>query len=219
MRLKVSVNEEDKIGSMINGVAWTMNNEVYFSGDDRCVYKYEPLRREQNKFMEFDSHPTDLDWLPIAKGLNDTFAIGFADGSFQLVSKLAQVEKKVGDAHKSAITCLKWSHEGGALATAGEDGNIKTWSKNGNLRSTLVQSESVIYALSWGPDSESLCYCSDSNIFIKSLQAGQKTQQWKAHDGLVLKVDWNASNNLVVSAGEDCKYKLWDSYGRLLFAS
>ena len=32
-------------------------------------------------------------------------------------------------------------------------------------------------------------------------------------------MDWNASNNLIVSAGEDCKYKLWDSYGRLLFAS
>jgi WD40 repeat protein len=57
----------------------------------------------------------------------------------------------------------------GSLATASEDGQIKTWSKNGNLRSTLVQSESVIYCLSWGPDSESLCYCSDSNIFIKSL--------------------------------------------------
>jgi hypothetical protein len=32
--------------------------------------------------MEFESHPTDLDWLPIAKGLNEVFAIGFADGSF-----------------------------------------------------------------------------------------------------------------------------------------
>jgi len=34
-----------------------------------------------------------------------------------------------------------------------------------------------------------------------------------------LKVDWNASNNLIVSAGEDCRYKLWDNYGRLLFTS
>lgn len=36
---------------------------------------------------------------------------------------------------------------------------------------------------------------------------------------MILKVDWNASNNLIVSAGEDCRYKLWDSYGRLLFSS
>jgi intraflagellar transport protein 80 len=34
-----------------------------------------------------------------------------------------------------------------------------------------------------------------------------------------LKVDWNASNNLIISCGEDCKYKIWDSYGRQLFSS
>ena len=43
--------------------------------------------------------------------------------------------------------------------------------------------------------------------------------QWKAHEGTVLKVDWNPVNNLIVSGGEDCKYKVWDSYGRLLFQS
>jgi len=48
------------------------------------------------------------------------------------------VDRKVQDGHKGAITCVKWSYEGGSLATSGEDGQIKTWSKNGNLRSTLV---------------------------------------------------------------------------------
>ena len=43
--------------------------------------------------------------------------------------------------------------------------------------------------------------------------------QWKAHDGVVLKVDWNSSNHLILSCGEDCKYKVFDQYGRLLFAS
>ena len=32
-----------------------------------------------------------------------------------------------------------------------------------------------------------------------------------------LACDWNASNNLIISGGEDCRYKVWDSYGRLLF--
>ena len=43
--------------------------------------------------------------------------------------------------------------------------------------------------------------------------------QWKAHDGVILKVDWNPVNNLILSGGEDCKYKVWDSYGRLLYSS
>lgn len=32
--------------------------------------------------------------------------------------------------------------------------------------------------------------------------------QWKAHEGLILKVAWNPSNNLIVSGGEDCRYKV-----------
>lgn len=32
--------------------------------------------------------------------------------------------------------------------------------------------------------------------------------QWKAHDGLILKTDWNSVNDLILSAGEDCKYKV-----------
>jgi intraflagellar transport protein 80 len=32
--------------------------------------------------------------------------------------------------------------------------------------------------------------------------------QWKAHDGLILKVVWNPSNNLIISGGEDCRYRV-----------
>ncbi|VDM30087.1 unnamed protein product [Toxocara canis] len=43
--------------------------------------------------------------------------------------------------------------------------------------------------------------------------------KWKAHDGLVLCVDWSLNTNLIVTGGEDCKYKVWDGYGRQLFSS
>lgn len=43
--------------------------------------------------------------------------------------------------------------------------------------------------------------------------------QWKAHEGVILKVDWNPVNNLILSGGEDCRYKVWDSYGRQLYSS
>ena len=31
---------------------------------------------------------------------------------------------------------------------------------------------------------------------------------WKAHEGVVLKVDWSPINHMVVTGGEDCKYKV-----------
>lgn len=32
--------------------------------------------------------------------------------------------------------------------------------------------------------------------------------QWRAHDGVVMCVDWNMVNGLIVSGGEDCTYKV-----------
>jgi len=73
---------------MISGASWTMNNEVYYAVDDKTVFKVNQ-DKEIHKFMEFEDYPTDLDWLPFSKGMNEIFAIGFSDGSFQLITKLA----------------------------------------------------------------------------------------------------------------------------------
>ncbi|XP_054838570.1 intraflagellar transport protein 80 homolog isoform X3 [Eublepharis macularius] len=110
-------------------------------------------------------------------------------------------------------------NEASSLISVGEDGQIKIWSKSGMLRSTLAQQGTPIYSVAWGPDSEKILYTSGKQLIIKPLQANAKILQWKAHDGIILKVDWNSVNDLILSAGEDCKYKVWDSYGRLLYSS
>ena len=57
-------------------------------------------------------------------------------------------------------------------------------------------------------------------IFVFILfQVGAKQLRWKAHDGVVMKVDWNPVHGLIVSCGEDCRYKVWDSFGRQLYQS
>jgi intraflagellar transport protein 80 len=53
--------------------------------------------------------------------------------------KGGRVEKVVEKAHTGAVTAAKWSYEGTSLITAGEDGNLKVWSRAGMLRSTLLQ--------------------------------------------------------------------------------
>jgi len=143
-------------------------------------------------------------------------------------------------------------HTGSALATAGEDGQVKVWSRTGMLRSTLVQADAPVHALSWGKDGDSLAFCSGGGVAVKPLQGGggagpaagsaSAAQRpaalgaaggggggggraaaagvaWKAHDGVVLAIDWSPISSLIVTAGEDCKYKVWDAFGRPLYQS
>ena len=105
------------------------------------------------------------------------------------------------------------------LVTGGEDGQVKLWSKSGNLRSTLAQTSGPIYSVCWSPDNDSILYASGKTLTIKPLATNAKANAWKAHEGIVLKCDWNGVNGLVISGGEDCKYKVWDAYGRQLYAS
>lgn len=174
-----------------------------------------------------ESYVTDMHWLPAstrqqAAG-NDIFAVACTDGTVKVMNKSARIEKSVPketrDGHTGAVTALRWNYEGTALATAGEDGSVKVWSKEGLLRSNLSQAAARVYSLSWGSDADRLVYASGKVLSIRSMQPGSRPTDWKAHDATILKVDWNPINGLIASAGEDRRFKIWDSYGRLLFQS
>ena len=46
-----------------------------------------------------------------------------------------------------------------------------------------------------------------------------KPSQWRAHDGVILAIDWSLATGLIVSGGEDKRYKVWDMFGRVLYTS
>ena len=88
-----------------------------------------------------------------------------------------------------------------------------------------------MYSVAWSSDSDQVIYCNGKSLTIKPIQPNSKPNsvrisklntsypvdafighvlllQWKAHDGVILKVDWNPVNGLILSGGEDCKYKV-----------
>ncbi|BBN11030.1 hypothetical protein Mp_5g08460 [Marchantia polymorpha subsp. ruderalis] len=139
-------------------------------------------------------------------------------GSFLIISKGGSREKRV-EAHEGAVICLRWNFEGTALATGGEDGIVKIWSQSGIHRSTLATTGYSIYAIAWGPDSDQLLFTHGTVLVIRPIQSTSKQVEWEGHESLVLTLDWNPVNNCILSAGEDCRYKVWDCYGRLLYRS
>uniref|UniRef100_A0AAA9TXJ5 Intraflagellar transport 80 n=1 Tax=Bos taurus TaxID=9913 RepID=A0AAA9TXJ5_BOVIN len=210
---------------LVSCVGWTTAEELYSCSDDHQIVKWNLLTGETSQIVKLpdDIYPIDLHWFPKSLGIKkqtqaEIFVLTSSDGKFHLISKLGRVEKSV-EAHSGAVLAGRWNYEGTALVTVGEDGQIKIWSKTGMLRSTLAHQGTPVYSVAWGPDSEKVLYTAGKQLIIKPLQPNAKILQWKAHDGIILKVDWNSVNDLILSAGEDCKYKVWDSYGRPLYSS
>jgi intraflagellar transport protein 80 len=62
----------------------------------------------------------------------NTFLIGCSDGKLHLCSPNWRIEKMV-DAHTGGVTCLSVNPDGLSIASGGEDGVVKVWSRNGIL--------------------------------------------------------------------------------------
>jgi len=129
------------------------------------------------------------------------------------------VEKAQEGAHRGATCTVRWAHDGSAVATWGEDGAVKVWSRGGMLRTTLAQAQVAVHGLAWGPDAEQVLFCTGGHLVLKPLQPQARQSQWRAHEGVVLCVDWNPLTGLICSGGEDLRFKVWDAFGRPLFAS
>jgi len=167
-----------------------------------------------------DFTPSDLNWLIAKSGgkSNESLLIASSDGRFIILNKSARVERSI-NAHNVAIIACRWSSDGSGLLTAGEDGLIKIFSRAGMLRSTVIQNEGLIISARWSPNSMMIAYCQGSAVAIKPLAANSKLLKWQAHDGLVLAIAWSPNSEHIASAGEDTRYKIWDTQGTNLYTS
>ncbi|XP_074029894.1 intraflagellar transport protein Oseg5 isoform X2 [Leptinotarsa decemlineata] len=192
--------------------------------DDSQLLSWSVSTNQSTKITQFNAElcPTDMQFLPRVSGTlgkhGDLILITSVDGKFHIMNRAGKIERSV-EAHKGAILVGQWGNDGTGLLTAGEDGLIKIWSRSGMLRSTVVSSESSVYGASWSPDSQAIAYTQGKCLVVKQLAPNTKPLRWKAHEALVLCLAWSAASDLIVSGGEDCKYRVWDNQGRQMFSS
>ena len=216
--MKLKIKKSERHTDVVCSCCWSPENKLY-SLSNKTILTWDYNGEYIDQFMELDTPCTSIEWGPSSQ-TSDNIALGTSDGVLKIITKTGKIDKIVEGAHSTAIICIKWNSDGQAIATSGEDGIVKIWSRLGVLRSKLVENSSPVYSIAWSPDENYMLYTSDKNLAIKPIfKGGNKTLSWKAHDEIVLCVDWNFSNKLIISGGEDRKYKVWDQYGRNLFVS
>lgn len=231
MRITVSdTPSSNRHTDACTAVATSLGGDILSGGDDCAVWRWNVNCEPMGKLISLDSCITVVMWLPGSgkkRGdAKDSYVVACADGTYRFVSAATNRVEKVVEAHQGAITALTYSPDGSTIVTAGEDGTIKSWSQAGIQRGPpLAQTGKCIYTLVWGTESadysgDCVLYTCGSDVVVKPLNPAIKKQLlWKAHTGVVLCADWSRMSNLIVTGGEDGSYKVWDPYGRNLFAS
>lgn len=229
MKLKFKSQQKLVHTHIVPLVNWSSNNQIYSISDDKTILTWNSIGEYQGKFVDLDYYCTSSDWSDSKGGnsysnkssSNDVLALGTSEGNIKLISRSGKLEKSVNNAHSQAVTCIQWSSDNNTILSASEDGNIKTWSKNLELRNHLIKDlRSSIYCAKWNNDATVVIFCSGNYIYIEPILKGNsKSIKFKAHEELVLCIDWNKNNKTIISGGEDRKYKIWDQYGRNLYTS
>ncbi|GMT31555.1 hypothetical protein PFISCL1PPCAC_22852 [Pristionchus fissidentatus] len=221
MRLKVIQAGVARHADCVNAVGWSSSDEVLSFGDDQRSLKWNMINLEAAKAADLPQgfYATCMHFFP--RGLskqNDVFAVATTDGKLHLFSRTGKIDRSV-EAHKGAALCVRWSADGTGILTSGQDGTIKMWSRQGLLRSVLATLPSPAYSCAWNGHANKILYTCGESAYIKSLKMQVAPLSWRAHDGIILCADWSSVSDLIVTGGEDCRFKVWDSFGRVLFTS
>ncbi|VIO89049.1 Uncharacterized protein BM_BM3921 [Brugia malayi] len=206
MRLKVTMAREPKHCDSVLAVAWARSDELVSVGDDQQVLKWNLVNSDVQVLMHLPSslYPTGMQWFPhdgFKQQLNDVFALTSTEGKFYICNRNGRIEKAV-EAHKGAVLSGRWSHDGSTFATCGEDGAVKMWSRNGMLRSVLLENGCPVYGICWNSDDSCIAFCCGENCSTKVL----KSQVWDEYgrpiycsspqDYPITSIAWNVDGDL-----------------------
>ena len=186
--------------------------------------------------IQLGVHVTCISWSPsmlatsnISSPSMQILAAVCSDGSLRLFQKDGSLEKKVPSAHSGAGICVSWNNDGSIIATSGEDGVVRLWSRSLNPRTKLVSYGQPIHSLAWGSIrskrnafSEAIAVAHGNRISIIQIQNSSETVEWEGfaqERGTILSIDWNNVNDHVIAGCEDCCYRIFNTSGFCLYVS
>ncbi|KAH0791698.1 intraflagellar transport protein [Histomonas meleagridis] len=225
--MKIQVLSKTDASSLtgLNGmVAALCHDDKYFYSavDGGAIRKYlmnsdDLPQTSDDIFTLKKSHITCLDCTH-DQGAPNTFFIGCSDGNFHLCSSNWRIEKTV-QAHNGGITCLCVNPDGASIASAGEDGIIKIWSRNGILRSTLASCGAAVTSMNWDCTGKYLMFTHGGMITVRSASFKQDQTQFRGHRRLITCSDWNKATNEIITGSEDRIARIFDPDGRMIVES
>lgn len=114
--------------------------------------------------------------------------------------------------HQGAVYWAGYSHDGTRVATAGQDGTIRTWNAiTGEELSVFGGRKTDINSLSFAPDDRTLASAeSDGSVRIWDVASGNEIKSLGPSEGEVFAVSFSPTGRWLASAGMDNQIRLWN---------
>jgi WD40 repeat protein len=144
-----------------------------------------------------------------------SFAVGLADGSIQLLKVADGKEIKSLAGHKAAVTGLAFSLKGDVLYSASVDKTVQTWTLPDGAPKAKFDHDVAVVAMALSRDGTLLAVAGDKSVKVWNLADGKSLASWAAPAetrGIALSPD----KSRVVLAGVDKLARIHELDGRLV---
>jgi intraflagellar transport protein 80 len=211
--MKVQVLSQAEVSSLtsINGMiiaACLDGKHFYTAVDGGSIQKY-PINVNDITQTTDDVFPLKQSRITCVDSTRDTgapntFIIACADGNLHLCSPNRRVKNSV-PAHTGGVTCVSLNLDRSSIASGGEDGIVKMWSRNGILQTNLTSVGGAVTSCNWGSTGKYLMFTYGGTVTVRSASFKQDQTQFWAHRHLV------TCSALNRASGEDQVARFFDA--------
>ena len=135
---------------------------------------------------------------------------------YSLHQILSTIQTREIPTRQGKVYSLSWSPDKQTLATGGNDGTVKLWTRTGELVKTLNTQQGIIYSVSWSLDGQTLATGGEDGTVKLWTRTGELVKTLTAHKGIVYSASWNLDRQTLATGGKDGTVKLWTRTGELI---
>ncbi len=118
--------------------------------------------------------------------------------------------------HTAAVLAVDYSPDGQEIVTAGVDGTLKIWQRNGKLLQTLTGHQAVVRTVKFSPNGKLIASSGDDKTVKLWKRDGTLLSSVTANTSGIWSLDFSPDGEQVISGGSDSTVEAWNSQGELV---